>query len=85
MANTYPVADTAGVVEQVLPARREAGLVDVHPVGAVTVGLAGERMAELGAMAASAPRVRMFSDDGRCVQDPSSCAGPWSTSWRWTG
>ncbi|HEX6968314.1 MAG TPA: dihydroorotase [Micromonosporaceae bacterium] len=70
MANTSPVADTAGVVEQVWRLGREAGLVDVQPIGAVTVGLAGERLAELGAMAASAARVRMFSDDGHCVADP---------------
>ncbi|HVD29146.1 MAG TPA: amidohydrolase family protein, partial [Mycobacteriales bacterium] len=70
MANTEPVADTAGVVEQVWRLGREAGLVDVRPVGAVTVGLAGERIAELGAMADSAARVRVFSDDGRCVSDP---------------
>ena len=70
MANTYPVADTAGVVEQVLHLGREAGLVDVRPVGAVTVGLRGERMAELGAMAESEARVRVFSDDGICVSDP---------------
>ena len=70
MANTSPVADTAGVVEQVWRLGREAGLVDVRPVGAVTVGLAGERLAELGAMADSAARVRMFSDDGYCVHDP---------------
>jgi dihydroorotase len=69
MANTSPVADTAGVVEQVWRLGREAGWVDVHPVGAVTVGLAGERLAELGAMAESAARVRVFSDDGRCVDD----------------
>jgi dihydroorotase len=69
MANTEPVADTAGVVEQVWRLGREAGLVDVQPVGAVTVGLAGERLAELGAMADCAARVRMFSDDGRCVHD----------------
>ena len=71
MANTDPVADTAGVVEQVWRLGREAGWVDVHPVGAVTVGLAGERLAELGAMADSAARVRVFSDDGRCVSDAS--------------
>ena len=53
MANTSPVADTAGVVEQVWRLGREAGLVDVQPIGAVTVGLAGERLAELGAMADS--------------------------------
>jgi dihydroorotase len=70
MANTDPVADTAGVVEQVWRLGREAGLVDVRPVGAVTVGLAGERLAELGAMADSAAAVRIFSDDGHCVSDP---------------
>jgi dihydroorotase len=70
MANTTPVADTAGVVEQVWRLGRDAGWVDVHPVGAVSVGLAGEHLAELGAMAGSAARVRVFSDDGRCVADP---------------
>ena len=70
MANTDPVADTAGVVEQVWRLGRDAGYVDVRPVGAVTVGLEGERLAELGAMADSAARVRVFSDDGRCVHDP---------------
>ena len=70
MANTTPVADTAGVVEQVWRLGRDAGWVDVHPVGAVTVGLAGTHLAELGAMAHSAARVRVFSDDGACVHDP---------------
>jgi dihydroorotase len=70
MANTSPVADTAGVVEQVWRLGRESRLVDVQPIGAVTVGLAGERLAELGAMADSAARVRIFSDDGHCVADP---------------
>jgi dihydroorotase len=70
MANTDPVADTAGVVEQVWRLGRAAGLVDVQPVGAVTVGLAGARLAELGAMATSAAAVRIFSDDGHCVSDP---------------
>jgi len=69
MANTEPVADTAGVVEQVWRLGREAGYCDVYPVGAVTVGLQGERLAELGAMADSAARVRVFSDDGKCVSD----------------
>ena len=70
MANTSPVADTAGVVEQVYRLGQEAGLVDVQPIGAVTVGLAGERLAELGAMADSRAKVRVFSDDGHCVHDP---------------
>jgi dihydroorotase len=69
MANTEPVADTAGVVEQVWRLGREAGYCDVQPVGAVTAGLAGAQLAELGAMADSAARVRIFSDDGRCVSD----------------
>ncbi|HVY11701.1 MAG TPA: dihydroorotase [Mycobacteriales bacterium] len=70
MANTDPVADVAGGVEQVWRLGQEAGHCDVHPVGAVTIGLAGERLAELGAMADSAARVRVFSDDGKCVHDP---------------
>ncbi len=69
MANTDPVADTAGTVEQVWRLGREAGYVDVQPVGAVTAGLEGQRLAELGAMAASAATVRVFSDDGTCVHD----------------
>jgi dihydroorotase len=80
MANTSPVADTAGVVEQVWRLGRQAGLVDVQPIGAVTVGLGGEQLAELGAMADSAATVRIFSDDGHCVADRASCAGRWSTS-----
>ena len=69
MANTEPVADTAGVVEQVWRLGREGGYCDVQPVGAVTVGLKGEQLAELGAMADSAAGVRVFSDDGKCVFD----------------
>jgi len=69
MANTNPVADTAGVVEQVWRLGQEAGLVDVRPVGAVTMGLEGIALAELGAMADSAAAVRVFSDDGKCVHD----------------
>jgi dihydroorotase len=69
MANTFPVADTAGVVEQVWRLGKESGYCDVQPVGAVTVGLEGKQLAELGAMADSAARVRVFSDDGKCVDD----------------
>jgi dihydroorotase len=69
MANTDPVADTAGVVEQVWRLGQEAGYCDVAPVGAVTVGIAGKQLAELGAMADSAAHVRVFSDDGHCVAD----------------
>ncbi|MBW4720981.1 dihydroorotase [Saccharothrix obliqua] len=68
MANTDPVTDNAVVVEHVARRGREVGLVDVHPVGAVTVGLRGEQLAELGTMARAG--VRVFSDDGHCVHDP---------------
>ena len=70
MANTFPVADTAGVVEQVYRLGQEAGFCDVFPIGAVTQGLAGKSLAELGAMANSKARVRIFSDDGKRVSDP---------------
>jgi dihydroorotase len=70
MANTNPVADTAAVVEQVYRLGKAAGYVDVFPIGAVTVGLSGERLAELGTMARSEAKVRVFSDDGKCVSDP---------------
>ncbi|ALJ20181.1 dihydroorotase [Microbacterium sp. No. 7] len=70
MPNTQPVADTAGVVEQELALGEAAGYVHVQPIGAVTVGQKGERLAELGAMATSRARVRVFSDDGSCVWDP---------------
>jgi dihydroorotase len=70
MANTSPVADTAGVVEQVFRLGQEAGLCDVFPVGAVTQGLEGEKLSEMGAMANSIAKVRVFSDDGHCVSDP---------------
>jgi len=69
MANTYPVADNAAVVEQVFSLGQDAGYVDVFPVGAVTVGLEGEQLAELGSMANSKAKVRVFSDDGKCVHD----------------
>ena len=70
MANTSPVTDTAEAAEHVLALGLAAGLVDVQPVGAVTRGLAGEELAELGLMHRSRAKVRVFSDDGRCVADP---------------
>ena len=70
MANTNPVADNAGVVEQIYRLGKEAGLVDVNPIGAVTNGLNGEKLSEMGAMADSIAKVRIFSDDGKCVSDP---------------
>ena len=70
MANTLPVADTAAIVEQVAAIGQGVGLVDVFPIGAVTRGLEGHELADLGSMAQSKARVRVFSDDGNCVSDP---------------
>jgi dihydroorotase len=69
MANTFPVQDTAGVVEQVASLGAKHGYATVRPVGAVTAGLEGRRLAEIGAMARSRAAVRVFSDDGKCVAD----------------
>lgn len=70
MANTDPVADSPVVTDHVWRRGQQVGLVDVHPVGAVTVGLQGKQLTEMGMMAAGAARVRLFSDDGLCVADP---------------
>lgn len=70
MANTLPVADTAAIVEQVASIGKSVGLVDVFPIGAVTKGLEGKELADLGSMAHSKAAVRVFSDDGNCVSDP---------------
>ena len=70
MANTSPVADSAGVVEQVLELGIAAGYLQVQPIGAVTKGLEGLELAAIGSMANSRVKVRMFSDDGNCVHDP---------------
>jgi dihydroorotase len=69
MANTLPVADNAAIVEQVAAIGKSVGLVDVFPIGAVTKGLAGDELADLGSMARSKANVRVFSDDGNCVSD----------------
>jgi dihydroorotase len=70
MANTSPVADSVVVTDHVWRRGQEVGLVDVHPVGAITVGLEGKQLAEMATMAAGVGRVKMFSDDGHCVDDP---------------
>lgn len=70
MANTSPVTDTAEAALSVASTGRRDGYAQVQPIGAITKGLAGEELAELGLMARSAANVRVFSDDGRCVADP---------------
>ena len=69
MPNTAPVADTAGVVEQVFRLGKFHSLCDVFPIGAVTVGQAGSHLSEMRAMNQSEAKVRIFSDDGHCVFD----------------
>jgi dihydroorotase len=69
MANTMPVADNAGVVEQIQRLGEDAGLVEVQPIGAVTIGLEGEQLSEMGSMNESRAKVTIFSDDGKCVSD----------------
>lgn len=70
MANTLPVADSAAIVEQVASIGKSVGLVDVFPIGAVTKGLEGKELSDLGSMAQSKAQVSVFSDDGNCVSDP---------------
>jgi len=69
MANTSPVTDTAEAAEHVAALGAAAGHAEVVPVGAVSKELAGQELAELGLMARSRARVRVFSDDGHCVAD----------------
>lgn len=70
MANTQPPQDNQTVTDSVWRIGRSVGLCDIHPVGAVTVGLKGEQLTEMGQMASGEARVRVFSDDGMCVYDP---------------
>jgi dihydroorotase len=69
MANTTPVTDTAEAAEHVAALGARDGHAQVVPVGAVSKGLDGVELAELGLMARSSARVRVFSDDGHCVSD----------------
>ncbi|OHO66120.1 dihydroorotase [Corynebacterium sp. HMSC036D02] len=70
MANTSPVTDQPIIAECVWAKGQARGLCDVHPVGSITKGLEGKTLTEFGMMARSDAKVRMFSDDGKCVQDP---------------
>ena len=67
MANSGIPCDTAVGVVYVLARAREAGLANVFPVGAVSKGLRGEELAELGRMAEAGAVA--FSDDGRPVMN----------------
>lgn len=70
MANTQPVTDQPVIADSVWHKGQNTALCDVHPVGAITKGLAGQSLTEFGMMSAGDASVRMFSDDGKCVNDP---------------
>ncbi|WP_293952626.1 dihydroorotase [uncultured Corynebacterium sp.] len=70
MANTSPVMDQPLIAEGVWFKGQNVGLCDIHPVGSITKGLEGKELTEFGMMARSEARVRVFSDDGKCVDDP---------------
>lgn len=69
MANTQPVTDTAEKAEHILGLGERAGHAQVVPIGAISEGLRGEKLAELALMHRSKARVQMFSDDGVCLMD----------------
>lgn len=69
MPNTDPVCDNAAIAEKVRARGIEVGLVEVIPAGAITKGLEGKQIAAIGEMSHSSAKVRLFTDDGKGVQD----------------
>ena len=67
MANTQPPIDSPQKVRFILKRAKEKASAKVYPVGAVTLGLEGKRIAPLEKMARAGARA--FSDDGRCVMN----------------
>ncbi len=67
MANTEPVNDNRAVTDYILAKARVEGAVRVYPIGAVTRGLKGETLAEMGELAEGG--CVAFSDDGKCVMN----------------
>ena len=67
MPNTNPVCDEGAAVRFLVERAAERGKVRVYPIGALTVGLKGEALAEMGDMLAEGAVA--FSDDGKGVQD----------------
>ena len=67
MPNTTPVNDNAAITRFILERAAEAGLVNVYPTGAITLGSRGEQLAEIGEMRAAG--IVAVTDDGRPVQN----------------
>jgi dihydroorotase len=68
MANTVPVNDCRSVTEHIVSEARRCGFARVYPVGAVSKGLRGEELAEVGDMVAAGAVA--ISDDGKPVAHP---------------
>lgn len=68
MPNLSPVPDCPAALEEEQRLIRASAAVHVHPYGAVTVGEQGQKLADLAALA---PDVVAFSDDGKGIQSES--------------
>ncbi len=67
MANTDPVNDNPAITRYIIDRAKEVGLCDVFPVGAMTKGLKGEELAEIGLMVKAG--IVAISDDGETPKD----------------
>ncbi|MFL2931978.1 MAG: dihydroorotase [bacterium] len=67
MANTEPVNDSSSITEKILNKTREVGSCKVYPIGAVSVGLKGEKLSELSDQHSAGAIA--FSDDGYPIKD----------------
>ncbi|MBF0170147.1 MAG: dihydroorotase [Nitrospinae bacterium] len=67
MANTKPVNDNGEITDYIINTAKATSPVNVYPIGALTKGLGGEVLANIGEMAERG--VVALSDDGRCVQN----------------
>ena len=67
MANTEPVNDNRSVTEHILLEARRHGYAHVYPIGAVTKGLEGQELAEIGEMVRAGAKA--VSDDGKPVMN----------------
>lgn len=67
MPNTRPPNDCRAITNLILSRSREVGGPHVHPVGAITKGLAGEQLSEMGELKDAG--VVALSDDGHCVMN----------------
>jgi len=72
LPNTTPVTDDRSVVEFIARAARKAGLVKIYPYGAITKGLEGQELAEMGMLTESGAVA--FSDGTRAVENTRTMA-----------